>query len=175
MPTTSINKSQYANINMQAANSQVTGRNGNLTINTGNGNDNIHIGRANDNQLFIDINGNRLLLEREGLTRLNVGGQGGDDRFTIDRDVGNVPLTVSGGNGNDTFVSRTNGAHIIGGNGNDTVNVAGKNNVIFPGPGTDNVRTSGTNNRVLEGIGAAVGGVKENQRRYAVMPPSRIP
>ena len=76
-------------------------------------------------------------------SRINVHGLGGDDRLAAMSLFGSkafLPVTLDGGDGNDTMFGGDSNDVLLGGNGNDFANsVAGGADVVSGGPGTDQV------------------------------------
>jgi len=118
-------------------------RNGTLTINAGNAADNITIGRsgsfvtiANTNDSLIPSApcttfGRQVRCPAASVQRLSINAGGGSDFISNTTDL---PATVSLGAGFDTYNGGSGVDTVIGGTGQDTMNGNGGNDVLDGGP-----------------------------------------
>jgi Ca2+-binding RTX toxin-like protein len=120
--------------------SAVTLSNGVLTV-TGNATaDRIEVQRrADKGQLKIEINGAEKKFTYSSVKKIVINSLGGNDFVDVSgRDGGvAIPMSVNGGDGNDTLHGGNGNDTINGGNGNDRIEARGGNDVVFGGAGND--------------------------------------
>jgi Ca2+-binding RTX toxin-like protein len=94
------------------------------------------------------INGVTETFQARRVAAVRVLGQGGKDRITIKGSLGRLPVTLSGGDGNDLITGNRDSEIINGDGGRDTINAGagddrikggGGNDLVFAGSGNDNV------------------------------------
>lgn len=129
--------------------------NGTLTVVGTNGNDNVTLELSNDQaQLLVDLGNGTLpqAFDRATFTDIAAFPGNGDDTFAVDSAKGAVatPMTVDGGNGNDTINGGAANDLLVGGNGNDTIRGGDGNDLIFSNNGGDSVDGQrGTDTEIL--------------------------
>jgi Ca2+-binding RTX toxin-like protein len=123
-------------------------------------------GTSNDN-ILIDVNGG-VRVQVNGtvetfpgavVTSINVLAGAGNDAVTIGNGLAGIPITIDGGDGNDTLIAGDADITIMGGNGDDT---------IIGGPGNDSL-DGGAGNDVIFGLGGndTITGGSGNDMIYA--------
>jgi Ca2+-binding RTX toxin-like protein len=122
--------------------SAVTLSNGVLTV-TGNSTaDRIEVQkRADKGQLKIEINGAEKKFTYSSVHKIVINTLGGNDFVDVSgRDGGvSIPMSVNGGDGNDTLHGGNGNDTLLGGNGNDRLEGKGGNDVLSGGAGNDYV------------------------------------
>ena len=118
--------------------------NGTLVIAGSNQADTIQVGPdADPTTLFVDFGAQAtpLHFDRTTFTAISVSLGSGDDTFTASTAHGDVtePLTIDGGNGDDTITGGAGNDTINGGNGDDTLLGGNGNDVIVGAEGVDTV------------------------------------
>ncbi|QEG34416.1 Ig-like domain-containing protein [Bythopirellula goksoeyrii] len=83
---------------------------------------------------------------------------GGDGNDTIDSSQANITLVLDGGGGNDTITGGAGSNVIIGGEGDDTLIDGGGTNTIVTGGGTDDIQQGSGTNTVVTDTGAGNNG-----------------
>jgi Ca2+-binding RTX toxin-like protein len=86
---------------------------------------------------------------------ISVSGAAGDDVITMDESNGaiRVPVTIDGGDGNDTVTGGSGNDTIRGGAGNDIMQGAAGNDTMIGGPGTDSVSGGAGDDRMVWNAG----------------------
>ena len=129
--------------------------NGTLAITGSSHADTIQIGLGADTAtLVVDLGGGTtpLVFSRTAFTAISVALGSGDDAFTVSAAHGDVtePLTIDGGNGNDSITGGAGNDSILGGNGDDTLFGGAGNDVIVGADGVDTVDGQrGTDTEIL--------------------------
>lgn len=91
------------------------------------------------------VDGNSVRLHVKGpIDAISVDGGDGNDRLQVKGFKADVPITLSGGNGND---------HLIGGKGNDVLNDGAGNDILEGGGGDDGLTNSEGRDRLRGGGG----------------------
>jgi len=132
-----------------AQTASATVSNDTLVVTGTNGPDDVQIGAgANPATLSVDLGPQTapLTFDRATFSSITVFLGNGDDSFTAADRSGNVtePISVDGGNGNDT---------LTGGSGNDTLSGGNGDDNILGGPGTDTIRGGNGADTVDGGVG----------------------
>jgi len=86
----------------------------------------------------------------QGVRRITVNGLDGDDR--LDGSALSIPLTINGGNGNDTLIGGFGGDALSGGAGNDNLNGGAGVDVLHGDDGADTLTaTDGIADALIDG------------------------
>lgn len=112
-------------------------------------------------QLLVDINGQQRTYMVDGVTRVSVTGDAGDDTITIAAGL-TIPCsiigqtgddTITGGDGNDTIYGGDGHDSITGGAGDDSIYGNFGNDTIYAGAGADSIMGGLGQDSMFGGIG----------------------
>jgi Ca2+-binding RTX toxin-like protein len=128
--------------------------NSTLTVTAGNAASTITVAMdpANPRELAVTVNGVVNLYNRKQIRQIVILGGPGNDTLRVDDSNGNVtvPVTLSGGAGNDTIVGGSMDALLQGGNGNDVLTAGSGQQTLDGGNGDDRLM-GGSSHDLLEG------------------------
>jgi Ca2+-binding RTX toxin-like protein len=133
--------------------------NGTLVITGTNGPDDIQMALGADpGTLLVDLGQHptaTLTFDRATFSSIFVSLGAGDDSFTVVTARGDVttPITVQGGNGNDTITGGSGNDTLVGGNGNDNLLGGAGTDLIFGGRGVDTIDGGPGNDTEILGQG----------------------
>jgi RTX calcium-binding nonapeptide repeat (4 copies) len=113
----------------------------NLLNRLGDGNDSVHISKEGNDDYKVTINGHSENVSAEELQAMEFKMKGGDDTLEVDEDV-DVPITASGGKGNDK---------LIGGKGNDKLDGGEDMDRVDGREGNDNLSGITENGEIMIG------------------------
>jgi len=138
-----------------------------LKVETGNAADAVHVGKSADGRLHVQINGKSYLFDAQGKNgeplELHIKTHGGDDQVFIDPAVKN-PVTIEGGDGNDTLAAGGGKTRLLGGTGNDFLQLGSATGLAEGNDGDDTI-VGGTGHAVIYGGNG-------NDRLYAGIGPA---
>jgi len=108
------------------------------------GNDVIVIARdvRRHSKIMVTINGTPQKFAAAAVKRIEMYGEAGADRLTLDDDLGVISArgaSLSGGDGNDTLLGGLAAASFDGGNGDDSIAGSSKGDLILGGGGNDTI------------------------------------
>ncbi|HSI33052.1 MAG TPA: hypothetical protein VK986_05630 [Tepidisphaeraceae bacterium] len=112
--------------------------NGELTINGTNAPNDITIAQPTPDLIVVNVDGVDRTYSSAGVTRIIVDGRGGPDSIIADATV-TLPLTLKGGDGNDTIGGGMAADSIDGGAGDDLIAGGGGNDTVAGGDGSDTI------------------------------------
>lgn len=124
-----------------------------LLVETGNAADSVHVGKHPNGRLQVQINGKSYLFDAKGKNgeplELHIKTQGGNDQVFIDPAIKN-PVTIEGGDGNDTLIAGGGKTHLLGGAGADFLQLGAATGLAEGNDGDDTI-VGGTGNAVIYG------------------------
>jgi LysM repeat protein len=120
-------------------------------VNAGDGDDKVNVSRDdNTGDVTIEVNGKKYVYSAEEAKNITIRTNGGNDNVSVDPNV-QIPVTIEGGDGNDTIQGGAGLDHIDGGAGDDVIRGGKGNDTIETGSGNDTVRGEGGDDTVHSG------------------------
>lgn len=139
----SLEKRQYMTANLSSSEP------GLLTVFGTLGSDTISISKLNDGRIRVNENGTLKNFAGADVTKIWVVAGSGNDSVSVSSAI-NRPVTLDGGNGNDTLTGGNGNDYLLGEAGNDSLNARDGNDFIYGGTGNDLLR-GGNGNDNLNG------------------------
>lgn len=127
------------------------GRNGIVTFTGGSGIDWMFVS-ADESSVTVQINGVDHVFDRAKVKGISLSGGAGDDTILVFDNAGSfdIPVTMTGGRGNDDLEGGAERDYLDGGEDNDYMFGNGGNDVMFGGDGND-IMNGGDGNDVMMG------------------------
>jgi len=128
---------------------------GTLTITGTSGADNVqcyHILTGNKFRIY-DGSATPKDLDYAAVKKLVINANDGNDTIWVDGNVGAIPTTINGGNGDDRLTASSGNDLLNGGAGNDSMNGGSGNDKLDAGDGNDTLMGSAGNDTLLGGAG----------------------
>jgi Ca2+-binding RTX toxin-like protein len=108
--------------------------------------------RADKGQLKVEVNGSEKTFKYSAVKKIVINASGGNDFVeSSGRDGGvTIPMSINGGDGNDTLQGGLNKDTILGGSGNDRIQGKSGNDSLLGGSGNDFIE-GGDGNDIIKG------------------------